>query len=144
MHILNQLKDVLAVKITFILKKNVIITGILSKKDWIKLSKDYNIFINTTIYDNHPVTLLEAMALGLPIVSTNVGGIPSFLTHDKTAKLVKRDDVNSMASCIIEFVSNGKQSEQIILNARNVIENDFNKKNILSKWFLIIDQIVQK
>ena len=93
------------------LKKNVIITGILTKKDWIKLSKDYNIFINTTNYDNHPVTLLEAMALGFPIVSTNVGGIPSFLTHDKIAKLVKRDDVNSKASCIIEYLSKDKNRE---------------------------------
>src|SRR5690606_41946312 len=55
---------------------SVTITGELPKKDWIALAKDYNIFINTTNYDNMPVSVIEAMALGLPVVSTNVGGLP--------------------------------------------------------------------
>ena len=49
------------------------ITGRLDKKDWIKLAADYDIFINTTDFDNHPVSVIEAMGLGLPLVSTEVG-----------------------------------------------------------------------
>ena len=90
---------------------------------------NYDIFINTTNYDNHPVTLLEAMALGLPIVSTNAGGIPSLITHDKTAKLVQKNDVNSMVSCIIEYLSNDSERIEITSNALKLIEKDFNKEN---------------
>ena len=53
-------------------------TGGLSKTEWIELSKDYNIFINTTNVDNTPVSVMEAMALGFPVISTNVGGVPFF------------------------------------------------------------------
>ena len=55
--------------------------GILKKEEWIDLSKDYDIFINTTNFDNMPVSVMEAMALGLPVVSTNVGGLP-YLIED--------------------------------------------------------------
>ena len=56
--------------------------GILKKEEWIDLSKDYDIFINTTNFDNMPVSVMEAMALGLPVVSTNVGGLP-YLIEDR-------------------------------------------------------------
>lgn len=41
----------------------VLFTGKLSKIDWIELSKDYNIFINTTQFDNTPTTVIYGMAL---------------------------------------------------------------------------------
>ena len=75
---------------------NVKFTGKLSKPDWIKLSIDCNVFINTTNIDNTPVSVIEAMALGLPIVSTNVGGIPFLISESKEGLLVPPQDVNSM------------------------------------------------
>ena len=59
--------------------------GYMKKNDWINIAKDFDIFINTTNFDNMPVSIIEAMALGLPIVSTNVGGIPYLLENKKNA-----------------------------------------------------------
>ena len=84
-------------------KKNnveVIFTGRLSKQEWIDLSKDYNVFINTTHFDNTPVSVIEAMALGLPVVSTNVGGIPYLLEQNVNLLLVDDDDVDGMTNQI--------------------------------------------
>lgn len=84
-------------------KKNnveVIFTGKLSKKEWIELSKQYNLFINTTHFDNTPISVIEAMALGLPVVSTNVGGIPFLLEHNKNALLVDDQDIDGMTTQI--------------------------------------------
>jgi len=64
--------------------KHLRLTGVLSKKAWTELSSEYDIFINTTDFDNMPVTIIEAMALGLTVVSTNAGGLPYLLNdvHD--------------------------------------------------------------
>jgi glycosyltransferase involved in cell wall biosynthesis len=89
-------------------KKNnvdVLFTGKLSKEDWIELSKDYNIFINTTHFDNTPISVIEAMALGLPVVSTNVGGIPYLLENNVNALLVDDDDVEAMTNQIKRLVA---------------------------------------
>src|SRR5690606_2235082 len=75
-------------------------TGKLSKAEWVDLSKDYNIFINTTHFDNMPVSVIEAMALGLPIVSTNVGGIPFLIENGHEGILVNPDDVQAFVSAL--------------------------------------------
>lgn len=75
-------------------------TGKLSKADWIQLSEEYTIFLNTTHFDNTPVSVIEAMALGLPVVSTNVGGIPFLLENNKTALLVEDNNVEEMVGAI--------------------------------------------
>ncbi|WP_313803888.1 glycosyltransferase family 4 protein [Flavobacterium sp.] len=75
-------------------------TGQLSKKEWTTLANDYDIFINTTHFDNTPVSVMEAMALGLPVVSTNVGGIPYLLNHNENALLVADDNVCEMVKAV--------------------------------------------
>ena len=59
-------------------------TGKLRKKHWAELSKNYDFFINTTSIDNTPISVIEAMSLGLTIISTNVGGMPMLIEdhHD--------------------------------------------------------------
>jgi glycosyltransferase involved in cell wall biosynthesis len=59
-----------------------------------------DIFINTADIDNTPVSVLEAMACGLSVVTTNVGGIPDLLADGRDALLVPRDDPSAMAAAV--------------------------------------------
>lgn len=96
--------------------------GKLTKEEWIKLSEDYDIFLNTTNIDNMPVSVLEAMALGLAVVSTNVGGMPYIIENNKTGLLVDKNDVGSMVDKVENIIKNPKLSEQLTKNARNFVE----------------------
>lgn len=107
-------------------------TGKLSKEEWWKLSEEYDIFINTTHFDNTPVSVMEAMALGLPIVSTNVGGIPFLLSHNESAFLVDDNDEKAMVQSIIELIQSPLTSKRIALNARHQAETwDWDKVKFL-------------
>ena len=59
-----------------------------------------DVFVNTTNVDNTPVSILEAMACGLPVVSTNVGGIPYLLEAERDALLVPPDDAEAMSAAV--------------------------------------------
>jgi len=59
-----------------------------------------DLFILPTLADNTPVTLMEAMACGLPVVATEVGGIPELVERDVTGRLVPRGDVAALAGAI--------------------------------------------
>ncbi len=98
-------------------------TGKLTKPEWTALAKDYNVFINTTNFDNTPVSVMEAMALGLPIVSTNVGGMPYLIDHGVDGLLVPPNDVDAMVNAIIQLFDNVTKREQLITNARKKVEN---------------------
>lgn len=64
-----------------------------------------DIFINPTNVDNTPISLMEAMASGLCVVSTNVGGIPDLVADGQEALLVPPDDVEAMAAAVTRVLT---------------------------------------
>ena len=107
--------------------------GKLSKPDLISLSEDYCIFLNTSNVDNTPVSVMEAMALGLPVVSTNVGGMPYLIQNDQTGLLVPPDDAKAMTDACIKFISEPEFSTQLAKNARIEVEN-FDWERVKHQW----------
>ena len=97
-------------------------TGQLAKEDWWQLASEHDIFINTTHFDNTPISVMEAMALGLPVVSTNVGGIPYLLTDKENALLVSDNDVSKMTDAICSLLEDQQKASDLTLNARHFIE----------------------
>jgi len=92
-----------------------------------------DIFINTSNADNTPISVIEAMASGLCIVSTNVGGIPYLLEHEKDALLVPPDDPDAMASAICRLMEEPELAETLSVNARKKAEQ-FDWSKILPQW----------
>lgn len=123
----------------FAKSKNITVkfTGKLSKKDWIDLSKNTNIFINTTNFDNTPVSVIEAMALGLPIVSTNVGGLPFLVSNEQDGILVNANDCNAMVDAIIRIKEDDEFKNELVENARKKVE-DFSWKVVKPKWAALL------
>jgi glycosyltransferase involved in cell wall biosynthesis len=118
-------------------KLEVNFTGKLSKSEWVTLSESYDIFINTTHFDNTPISVIEAMALGLPIVSTNVGGLSYLLENKQTALLVKDNDVKGMVLSIREIMNNKALKDDIIKNAYELV-SEFDWEKVKNKWHEIL------
>jgi len=97
-------------------------TGVLPKEKWHQLSENYDIFINTTNIDNMPVSVMEAMALGLPIVSTDVGGLPYLIEINVDGILIPVNDEKKMAEAIISLLDNGEMAAELSKNAREKVE----------------------
>jgi glycosyltransferase involved in cell wall biosynthesis len=88
-------KDGSKVEVEKLIKKEnlanlVTLKGKMSKQEWIQLADNSDVFINTTNFDNQPVSIIEAMALGFPIVSTNAGGMPYLIDDGETGLLVNK------------------------------------------------------
>lgn len=119
------------------LNLEVTFTGKLTKKEWVELAENYNVFINTTNFDNMPVSVIEAMALGLPIVSTNVGGMPYLIENNIDGLLVKPNNPNLMADAIIKIYNDHTLCAKIVLNAREKVEQ-FDLQIVKGKWLEIL------
>lgn len=119
-------------------------TGSLLKEEWHSIAEGYDIFINTTTIDNTPVSVMEAMALGLPVVSTNVGGIPYLLDEGRDACLVNSDDHNEMAERIVDLIEGRIDGVSMVQNARNKVEQ-FDWSVVRNLWFQLFKETpVQK
>ncbi len=108
------------------LEKSVVFTGLLTPKQWHKKSEEYDVFINTTNFDNTPVSVMEAMALGLPVISTNVGGLPYLIDDKINGLLVAPNEVMSFISPIKEIINNPQKAIILAKNAhKKVIQFDW-------------------
>ncbi len=111
--------------------------GRLSKQEWHALSEDYDVFINTTNKDNTPVSVMEAMALGLPVVSTNPGGMPFLIEDERDGLLVDVKDVEAMAAKVRFLVRNPSQAISIARVARDKVES-FDWDRVKLKWEMLL------
>lgn len=120
------------------LKVDTVFTGKLSKAQWIQLSEHYNIFINTTNFDNAPVSVIEAMALGLPVVSTDVGGIPYLLADHLEGVLVEKNNLDGMVQAVLNIAFDRTFSDKLATNARKKVEQ-FDWQVVKHAWFDVLD-----
>lgn len=105
------------------------LTGLCTKSEWHALAASHDIFLNTTSIDNHPVSVIEAMALGLPVVSTNAGGLKQLLTHEVNALLSDPDQENDMLKHIYTILQNPDWCERLSNAGRTLVE-DFDWEKI--------------
>ena len=128
----GSLKSVKALVGKLKLKDSIEFTGVLTKKEWHKKSEEYDIFINTTNIDNTPISVIEAMALGLPVVSTDVGGLPYLIENNVDGVLVPKESPIKMSDAIIKLIKENNQS--LASNARKKAET-FGWDSVKFKWF---------
>lgn len=139
----GSLNDAIRLTEKYGLSEAIIFTGKKSKSEWAEISKDYGVFINTTDYDNHPVSVIEAMALGLPVVSTNVGGIPFLIEDHKDGLLTKPRNAEEFVKKIESLLNDNVLTEKISVNARKKAE-EFDWENIKEKWFEVINPYLKR
>ena len=121
------------------ISKQITFTGLLPKKEWISLAEKSDIFINTTHVDNMPVSIIEAMALGFPIVSTDVGGIPFLLEDGQNALFVGDNDTVGMVEKINILLRDNHLSMRLSRNAR-ITAQQYGWDAVYPKWKKVIDK----
>ena len=117
-------------------------TGKLTKNEWIARSVGCNIFINTTNADNTPVSVIEAMALGLPVVSTNVGGIPYVIADGDNGLLVEAGGVEAMAKSIVRITEDNALCARLSQAAINASRRYFSTA-VKERWTTLLTQMVE-
>jgi len=77
-----------------------------------------DIYLNGSEIDNQPLSLLEAFACGLPIVTTDAGGIPDIVTNGKTGMIVPRGDYRQMAERAMQLLRDVSLTRHLVEEGR--------------------------
>lgn len=79
--------------------------GRIENADIGRLYASADLMLNPSTADNMPISILEALASGVPVVSTDAGGIPDLVEHGRTALLVPVGDAQAMAQAALRLVA---------------------------------------
>jgi glycosyltransferase involved in cell wall biosynthesis len=71
------------------------------------------VFVNASDIDNQPLSIIEAFASGLPVVTTDAGGIPDMVTNEETGLLVDRNDHEAIAESVIRLLSDNPLAQRL-------------------------------
>lgn len=82
-------------------------------------------FVFPSLYESLPLSILEAMSFGLPIVASKVGGIPEAVVHDQTGYLFEVGDTLSAALYVEKIFANDQKRKEISNAARLFYANNF-------------------
>jgi glycosyltransferase involved in cell wall biosynthesis len=97
---------------------NVEFLGMVERSRMAQLYNEADCFLNGSRIDNQPLSILESFASGLPVVTTNAGGIPDMVTHGVNGLIVEMDDHDALARVAIELIESPKLADQMTLQAR--------------------------
>ncbi len=99
-----------------------------------QLLRESNLFVRPSRFEGFGSSFIEAMAVGIPIIGTPVGGITDFLVDNKTGFLVPINDPQTLAKRIIYVKNNPVIVKKIIATAKMFVEKNYN-------WNKIADQV---
>jgi glycosyltransferase involved in cell wall biosynthesis len=103
-----------------------------------------DIYANSSILEGLPLSLLEAMAMNLPVVATAVGGIPEAVKDEKTGLLVPPGNPAALAERICVLISNDRLRQEFGQAGRARIEESFSMKRMIQDLEQIYSTVLQK
>ncbi|MBX5480171.1 MAG: glycosyltransferase family 4 protein, partial [Pyrinomonas methylaliphatogenes] len=98
------------------------------------------IFLNSPNVDNMPNSIIEAFAAGTPVVTTDAGGIPYIVTHERTGLLVPKNDHEKLAASAIRLIEDQELASRIIANARDECRK-YVWENVRHDWLNLYERL---
>ena len=96
--------------------------GAVDPLDMPSLYASADLFVNSSVVDNQPVSILEAFAAGLPVVTTGAGGIADMVRHGETGLIVPPGDPDAMAAAVASLLENPERALSMARRARREAE----------------------
>ncbi len=118
--------------LTLNLKKNVIFTGY--RPDAVSLLKNFTIFVLPSLLEGIPRCLMETMAVGVPVVASDIPGNRTLVEHGKTGLLFPANDAQKLAEAILYLLNHPEEARQITQNARTKIEKKFSAQRMAREY----------
>jgi len=103
-----------------------------------------DIFLLPSQMESFGLSALEAMSCGIPVIATNVGGIPEVVLHGETGYLTEVGNVERMASYVIELLEDENKYREFSEKARERAEKLFDKNLIIPKYEIFYEKILNQ
>jgi L-malate glycosyltransferase len=98
-----------------------------------------DIFLNSSTIDNQPISILEAFAAGLPVVSTPTGDIPSMVRDGISGRIVPHNDPQAMADAVLQLLREPQSALRMIEMAREEVEK-FTWPQVCEQWSAVYNR----
>jgi len=122
--------------------KRVEFVGKVSNEEMAELYEKTDVYLNSSLVDNMPLSFIEAFSAGLPIVSYATGGIPYLVENDKTGLLVEPNDFENLAQKAIFLLENQEFTKKIVAKAHAEVVK-YSWENVREDWLELYTKLAE-
>ena len=103
-----------------------------------------DIFILPSLSEGFPLCIMEAMALGIPVAATPVGGIPELIVHEKTGVLFATRNPDSLAETVIKLLADFDKAKLMGLRGKEKVNNEFSPEVYIKKLDSLYQDLLEE
>lgn len=104
------------------------------------LYRDADVYLNSPNIDNMPSSIIEAFAAGIPVVTTDAGGIPYIVRHEDNGMMVKSGDAAALAAQALRLLRDGSLADRIASRARQECLDAYVWGAVRERWMAVYTQ----
>ena len=114
-----------------------------SWEDAMRIIKSSSIVVVPSRMESLPTTVKEAFFLNVPVVGTNVGGIPELIINNETGILVPPENPEKLAQAVNELLSDKQKAEKLAVNGNTFVKNNMTWNVILPKYIKFYENLLK-
>ena len=112
------------------------------RNDAINIIRMLNVFVISSINEGLPIVLLEAMSIGVPVITTNVGEIPSIVKNNYNGIMVERCDVAALSENIIKLLNDELLCKKLSQNSLKMLNKNYSISSMTKEYSRVYKDII--
>lgn len=126
------------------LRNRVVVVPPSSAETYGKILRNASLMVIPSVFEGTPLTMMESMAAGLPVVATNTCGMRDVIQHGENGLLVPVRDGNALASAIAFLLDSRERREMIGRNSNELVSQHYTWPTIGQKVLKVYEKMVNK
>ena len=114
-----------------------------SWKDAMRIMKSSSVVVVPSRMESLPTTVKEAFYLNVPVIGTNVGGIPELIKNNETGILIPSENPSKLAQAVNELLSDKEKAEKLATNGNTFVKNNMTWNVVLPKYIEFYEDLLK-
>jgi glycosyltransferase involved in cell wall biosynthesis len=119
---------------------SIVFTG--ARFDMPGVYRSFDLFLLPSLNEGMPMSLLEAMAAGVPVIATAVGGIPEVVAEGRTGLLVKPADAASLGTAIMRLLSDSELRQRLGREGQRVVRATYSAERMAQEYIAVYREVL--
>ncbi len=101
-----------------------------------------DILVSSSLKEGLPMTILEALASGRPVVATAVGAVPELVQHEQTGLLTPPADAGALAGAILRLLDDCQLREKVAVQGQRLVREQFSAEAMTTQYLKVYDEVM--
>lgn len=101
-----------------------------------------DIFVLSSLREGFPVAIIEAMAMGLPVIASNIAGVPELIDSGSNGFLVQPGDVDELSLSLLEVISNIDLAKSMGIQGRRIARREYSIERMVSEYHSLYQKTI--